>query len=283
MRRFLVGVDFSERSARAEAQALALAAAAGADLKAVHVIDAEAPARLASAARDEAAARAAAWRARGAEAGVSCSLITAQGEAHVELPRFAREVGADCVILGAHRRSPERNAFIGTTADRILRASGMPVLVVRRNEAAAYRSALVAIDFDAPDFSPLRAALDLGIVTADRATAAFGVETERMRRMKREAASFEAIEQAFAAEEPPLRAQAEGMLRAAGFSSVAIMMRPVLLNAADLVFSMASAARADLLALGSRRKGAEHRQPLGSVSETVLRRAEIDVLVVPAG
>jgi nucleotide-binding universal stress UspA family protein len=72
------------------------------------------------------------------------------------------------------------------------------------------------------------------------------------------------------------------MLRAAGFASVAVMMRPVLLNAADLVIAMASAARADLLALGSRRKGAEHRQPFGSVSETVLRRAEIDVLIVPA-
>lgn len=283
MRRFLVGVDFSDRSARAEAQALVLAAAAGADLKAVHVIDAEAPVRLAAAARDEAAARAEAWRNRGAKAGVSCSLITAQGEAHVELPRFAREVGADCVILGAHRRSPERNAFIGTTADRILRASDVPALVVRRDEAAPYRSALAAIDFDAPDFSPLRAALDLGIVTPDRVTAAFGVETDAMRRMKSEAASLEAIDEAFAAEEPALRARAEAMLRAAGFAAVAVMVRPVLFNAADLVISMASAARADLLVLGSRRKGADHRQPLGSVSETVLRRAAIDVLVVPAG
>ncbi len=281
MRRYLLGVDFSDRSMRAEAQALLLAVKAGAELQAVHVIDAEAPPRLAAAARDEARDRAAALSARGKAAGVACSLITAQGEAHVELPRFAREVGAACVILGAHRKSPERNAFIGTTADRILRASACPVLVVRRAAAADYRAAIAAIDLKAPDLQPLQTAIDLGFVSPAAVTAIFGAETDAMRRLKLEAESLAAVEHAFAEEAPALERQAEELLAAAGLGAVKAAVRPALLNAADLVLREAGDAGADLIILGAKAKAASHRQPLGSVSETVLRRSEIDVLVVP--
>lgn len=281
MTRYFLGVDFSDRSLRAEAQALLLAAKAGAELQAVHIIDADAPPRLAAAARDEARERAAALSARGKAAGVSCGLITVQGEAHVELPRFAREVGASCVVLGAHRRSPERNAFIGTTADRILRASASPVLVVRRAAAQDYRTAIAAIDLQAPDLRPLRTAIDLRLTAPAQVTALFGAETDAMRRLKLEAESLAAVEHAFAEEAPALERQAADLLAAAGFGAVKAMVRPVSLNAADLVLRAAREAGADLIILGAKAKGADHRQPLGSVSETVLRRAEIDVLVVP--
>lgn len=281
MRRFLLGVDFSERSARAEAQALLLAADAGAELSAVHVIDGELPIRLAEAAVEEARVRSAGLVERGRAAGVTCRLTTARGEPHLQLHNVARGVDADLIILGAHRTSPERNAFVGTTADRILRKAVHPVLVIRNEAPRDYRAALAAIDIFAPDFEPLRAALGLGLVRADKVTAAFGVETEAMRRLKLQAASLEAVSAAFAIDEAALRAEAARLLAAAGLSGIRVVMRPLLFNAADFVIGTAAEMGADLLVLGARRKDAEHRQPLGSVSETVLRRANIDVLVAP--
>lgn len=281
LRRFVLGVDFSDRSSRAEGQALRLAAQAGAELAAVHIIDGELPERLAEAAVDEARDRSAGLVERGRAAGVQCRLTTARGEPHLELHNIARGLDAELIILGAHRISPERNAFVGTTAERILRAAGRPVLVIRSGLSHEYRAALAAIDFFAPDLKPLAAALDLGLVSADKVTAVFGVETEQMRRLKLQAASLEAVSRAFAADEAALHAEAEGMLAAAGLNGIRIMVRPLLFNAADFVIATAAEKCADLLVLGSRRKAAEHRQPLGSVSETVLRRSHIDVLVVP--
>jgi nucleotide-binding universal stress UspA family protein len=282
LRRFLVGVDFSDRSSRAEDQALRIASRTGASLSAVHVIDGDAPPRLAAAAVDEARDRAAVFAGRGAAAGVDCRLTTARGETHVELPRLARESEAACLVLGSHRKSPERNAFVGTTADRILRASGVPVLVVRSETPHDYRAALAAIDLSSPDFRPLSAALDLGLVAADKVTVVFGAETETMRRLRLDAASLDALARAFEADEATLRSKAQELVENAGLPGVKVAVRPVLLNAADFVLKTAGETGADLVVLGSKRKNADHRQPLGSVSESVLRRADIDVLVVPA-
>ncbi len=282
MRRFLLGVDFSDRSARAEDQALLLAAKTGAELAAVHIVDGDFPERMAEAAIEEARDRSEGLVERGRAAGVTCRLTTVRGEPHIELHNVALGIGADLVILGAHRISPHRNAFIGTTADRILRGSRDPVLVVRSAEPHEYRAALAAIDIFAPDLHPLAAALDLGLVSAQNVTAAFGVETDAMRRLKLQAESLEAVSAAFAIDEPALRAEAARLLAAAGLPDVRVVVRPLLFNAADFVIGTAVETGADLLVLGSRRKDADHRQPLGSVSETVLRRANIDVLVVPA-
>jgi nucleotide-binding universal stress UspA family protein len=281
MRRFLLGVDFSERSARAEDQALLLAVRAGAALSAVHVIDGDLPERMAGAAIEEARDRSKELVERGRAAGVACQLTTARGEPPIELHNVARGLGADLIILGAHRISPHRNAFIGTTADRILRASLDPVLVVRSIESHEYRAALAAIDIFAPDFRPLTSAVELGLVSAENITAAFGVETDAMRRLKLQAASLEPVSAAFSGDAAALRAEAARLLAEAGLEGVGLVVKPLLFNAADFVIGTAVETGADLLLLGSRRKDADHRQPLGSVSESVLRRANIDVMVVP--
>lgn len=282
MKRILVGVDFSERSDRAEAQAFNLAERAGAEIVVAHVIDEDLPPRVAAAAEAEARDRAGALLERGRKAIVPCRVTTARGEPHIELPRVARETGADLVVLGAHRKSPERNAFIGTTADRILRAHDIPVLVVRNAIARDYKSAMAAIDFAAGDMEPLAALTSLELAAPDRVYAVFGVETEKMRKLKKEAASFARLEEAFANEMAKLSQEAGKLAASAALDPSRVVVKPLLLNAPDLIFEAAREAKADLIVVGSRRKGADHNRIIGSVSESVLRRAEIDVLVVRA-
>lgn len=56
-----------------------------------------------------------------------------------------QQCGADLLVLGAHHQRHE--FFSGTTLDRIARRCPVPLLLVARDEASPYRSAVAAIDF----------------------------------------------------------------------------------------------------------------------------------------
>ena len=53
----------------------------------------------------------------------------------------------DLIAVGAHGTHPLRDWTIGSTAQRLLRRTKKPILVVKRRPAAAYRRVLVAVDF----------------------------------------------------------------------------------------------------------------------------------------
>jgi nucleotide-binding universal stress UspA family protein len=55
----------------------------------------------------------------------------------------------DLLVLGAHGKHPLRDFAIGTTAERLLRQSRTPVLVVRHKPEQVYQRILVATDFSA--------------------------------------------------------------------------------------------------------------------------------------
>ncbi|WP_172329334.1 universal stress protein [Mangrovicoccus sp. HB161399] len=144
MKTILAGSDLSPRSARARQRAQALAAAHGATLVLCCVIDADLPpalsARLLEDARRELErqgrdlppCRTELRVERGAPAGTLLAAIA--------------ETGPDLVVLGTHRPRPVWDMVSGTTAERIVRATGRPVLLVSRPAGAPYRSVLCGID-----------------------------------------------------------------------------------------------------------------------------------------
>jgi nucleotide-binding universal stress UspA family protein len=68
------------------------------------------------------------------------------GKPYVEIIRHARSVAADLVVVGRHRRRPVRDMFIGSTAERVIRAGDLPVLVVSRRASRPYRRPILAVD-----------------------------------------------------------------------------------------------------------------------------------------
>ncbi|MEO8063529.1 MAG: universal stress protein [Pseudomonadota bacterium] len=54
---------------------------------------------------------------------------------------------ADMLVLGVYGNRPIKDALLGTTADRLLRKSRRPMLVVKQPPIAPYRRVLVALDF----------------------------------------------------------------------------------------------------------------------------------------
>jgi len=54
-----------------------------------------------------------------------------EGNPSLEIPRFAKELGADLVVMGALSRSGLERVFIGNTAEQVLNSLECDVLVVK--------------------------------------------------------------------------------------------------------------------------------------------------------
>lgn len=79
--------------------------------------------------------------------GVDWDIRIESGSAAAVVAESARALGADLVIVGAHDRPSFRVKMLGSTADKVVRAAPVPVLVVRRPVKGRYRGALVGVDF----------------------------------------------------------------------------------------------------------------------------------------
>jgi len=79
--------------------------------------------------------------------GVSPQAVQRSGVVLDVLGHEAEACGADLLVLGARGASFLRRMVLGTTAERLLRRTQRPLLVVREAPHEPYRRALLAIDF----------------------------------------------------------------------------------------------------------------------------------------
>lgn len=168
IRSILAATDLSPESRHAVERAAQLAASTGARLDVVLAI--------ASGAIEELRAWVGAERAIDAleaEAGDELEALVAQVrvrhpvtiEAEVRVGRVIDEIlaaagasAADLVVVGARGASRLRRLALGTTAERLLRRSPQPVLVVRQLPHEPYRRLLLPVDFSPWSDAALRLA-----------------------------------------------------------------------------------------------------------------------------
>jgi nucleotide-binding universal stress UspA family protein len=81
--------------------------------------------------------------------GVSVRVVVNVGASDEQIAAAAGVVEADLVVMG--RGSPRglRDAFLGSTAERVIRKARVPILAVRTAARTAYRRPLAALDVDA--------------------------------------------------------------------------------------------------------------------------------------
>jgi len=137
----LVGTDFSAQARAAVDWSMDLARALGARLVVAHVfdlpivglldasliVDATTAARLS----DEAQRALDVEMARLRDRGVRVEGILRQGDARDSLPALAMEAGAGILVVGSHGRRGLARALLGSVAESVVRASTVPVVVVR--------------------------------------------------------------------------------------------------------------------------------------------------------
>lgn len=261
----LVGVDHSEASRwaveraawlpRSDESVVTLLRVIHRDLQLAPLLDAlaedDAPALLEEA---QQAARAAA-----AASGASMHVLSAvcHGIPFVEIIRRAREDRADLILVGGQTTRMLGDAFIGSTAERVVRKAGNPVLVVAKRPSGPYRHPLVAVDLSPT--SQRAAALALRLVSP-------GVTTVDVVHAKGPAHS----------EAEVLRAVAE-CLAPIGRPGIEwnVIVRDG--DARRVILHEAAERQADVLVLGTHGRSAIPHLLIGSVAEGVVRAASCDV------
>jgi nucleotide-binding universal stress UspA family protein len=281
MKHILVPTDFSKRSMIAAERAFHLAARAGARVTMLHVVDEDLPRSMIEAAEREAADLFSASAT--ARPGVKIETRVLVGEPSVEIANFAADNTVDLVVVGAHRRTPLRDAFLGTTAERAIRALRVPALIVRKASEGRYRKPIVALDLAHDDVEPWNRAAALEIFDIETATAVFTYEAGTYHLLRKANADVKDFEHYFAEERKKVLPSVSAAMKKIGLAPEQAHLTPIVFSTADTICDVATRKNGDLIIVGARRKTALDRFMLGGVSIGVLRRADIDVLVTPPG
>lgn len=201
----------------------------------------------------------------------SCSVVP--GPTAGAIIEAARDARADLVVVGAARAGRLAGAFLGTTAQRVLRGSAAPVLVVRRPVLHPLERVLVGTDLSQFGHA-------VHVRGMETVAAAFG-EPAAVRvlhvlpfphvgspvlREAVETRTREALQQ-YLGRLPPAPYRIEPVVR--------------LGEAADRIVAEVKAWNADLLVVGTHARGWAARLMLGSVAEAAVRDAPCNVLAVP--
>jgi len=278
----LVGTDFSEPAHNAAARAARLSLLLQANLTLLHVIDS-----VALRALEEVFGSGADTGKRlqdNAHAGLrAMATELASGhlpDCHVRIGTLIDEIVAemtsmDMLVLGARGDSPFRDAILGTTAERLLRKSLKPVLVVKRPPQADYRSVLVPMDFSLHAMAALQAALALAPQASIFLLHAFDVPFEGP--LHRAGVPQHEIEGYRMRARTEATTRLAGMSRDIGGRHVHVLVEhgsPTL-----QILSKAEEIRPDLIAMGKHGQSLMEELFIGSVTRHVLADAECDVLV----
>ncbi|MFL5539735.1 MAG: universal stress protein, partial [Longimicrobiaceae bacterium] len=270
LRHVVAGVATLGPDDPALAPSIRLAERTGAELTLVHVFDAVgADARSATMqARLEAEARALTARGR-----ISCRVVP--GRAGDVLPQLAAELGADLLVLGHTRRGGVASVMLGITAQRVLRASTVPVLSLAGGPAhAGYGRALLASDLSPHSAHALAGGAELVRALAHPAE-------PQLRPLFVAAPAYDAVV-AWIPESPPERSAAmlrEFLGEIPALAGLAGAVRTG--DAANEILAEAAEWHAELVVVGTHGRRGVPRLLLGSVAESVLRRAHVSVLAIP--
>jgi len=259
-------------------RAALLALLTGAHLHVIHVVDDALPSEFVT----ELSEHAHRWLAHHLPSDVGLAppeIVVRQGDPHEQILAAADSVDADLIVIGSHRRRLIRDEFVGTTAERLLRMSERPVLVVHQSEVQPYRRVLAAIDLADSSAEAVRAASALGLVPSQIGLVHVftAVGKGKLRMAGADPSTLVEAERAEAGQRLAvfLATQALGDIR---ISKVALREgRP-----APEILAAAKDQMAQLLILGTRGLSGIRRVVLGSVTAYVIRGASCDVLAVPS-
>ncbi|WP_263145164.1 universal stress protein [Pseudomonas sp. RIT-PI-AD] len=177
MNSLLVATDLSARSEHAILRAVRLVRDFGCDWTLLHVVDEDYPE---SVLEHQVAQITELLLARVDRLETLCGrrprVLVCAGDAERCIGEMSLELGVDLVLLGRHRPSAAREAFVGTTGERVLRRARLPVLRVSGPAEEDYRGLLLALDLSPTSAAALRRSRDLGLLERYRSWVLYAFE-----------------------------------------------------------------------------------------------------------
>ena len=188
----------------------------------------------------------------------------------------ADEVNADLIIVGASHHGRLARAIVGSTAQRVIRRSELPVLVAG---GAGERVQRILLTTDMSELSTK--VMIRGAALADALAGGGGTERRALLVVGYDLPMIMPMEPG-GIEKVAARKLDEYLGRIGGAGVRPVVGHVRVGEPAREILAEVDAWGADLLVLGTHGRGPASRFLIGSVAESVLRRVECDVLVLPA-
>lgn len=190
----------------------------------------------------------------------------------------AHEQDADIVVIGPGKGRALKDKILGSTADRVIRTSAAPVLVVRKPSAEPYRDVAVAVDGSPQSARAFIEARRLAPNGVFQLVHAVDIPITFQQAMLRAGTSQVEMDRYRAARADKAREELAAFQRDM-LGTAALPVRVLDGEPGPALVRFSKGPRVDLLALGSRGRGAALQALLGSVARRVLGEAACDVLV----
>ncbi|HET9445040.1 MAG TPA: universal stress protein [Steroidobacteraceae bacterium] len=276
-RRIVCATDLTARSDLALSRAVLLAKQTGARLTLVHAVDARKSERQVRAQVNRAYVQ---MLSMVDEESAAIDVAVKVGGRLDVIARVANEANADVVVLAAPQRR-RLDFLFGTTAERLLRATGRPVLVVHREARESYRRVAMAVDLSNVSLPMIQAASKLGVLENAETTLLHANSAPLESTLKTVGVSQQAIEDYRQGWEDDARLRLQAMSTAADMPSERTRLLVRTESPALAIRQMLEWEQPELLTLGASRWVLIKRLLLGSVTDSLLRTSMSDVLVIP--
>ncbi|WP_462382016.1 universal stress protein [Pseudomonas sp. Marseille-QA0892] len=274
----LVATDLSERSNPAIDRAARLVRSLGGRWALVHVVDNDAPAELTARHVEHAKTLLKASAERlGSQHGTEPEIIVISGDVEPTILKAAHQFGADLLVVGAHRKSALRDFFLGTTVERVIRSSRLPVLRVARPALQDYARSLVAIDLSPVSLDALRTACRLGVLQEQEFDVVHAAELVPIGAMAEVVPDPRLVDEMLAEARRKAKAQLAQIEPAVPEQRLYVREgEPRRVIGDQLQFT-----NADLLVVGTHARSGVQRLMIGSVASSLLASLDCDILTVP--
>ncbi len=280
MKSLLVATDLSARSDRAMARAVGLARIHDAKLSIVHVVDDALPSETAEA--QAAAARIAIHNhldelTDGDRRDITVNVTF--GRAFSGILRVLDECDAQLVVLGTHREDVLKDMFLGTTAERVIRAGNTPVLVVKERGKQPYKHIMIGVDFSVYSRRAVEFAVDFAPTAAFHLVHAYDVPFKDFLYGAQHGKGAEADARGF-----EHMVEAEMAMFLDSIDTKTGHFEQVIAEgaASRILHREIDRLKPDLLVIGTHGRTGVAHAVLGSVAEDLLARPPCDVLAVKA-
>lgn len=279
MIKIMVATDLSERSAHAVQRAVQLIRRqGGGEWCLMHAVSGDAsPEDIASTVRQAESLLQDQAEQLGEQAGSRPSVIVASGEPHRVVVESAQSFGADLLVVGNHGKGSLSDYFVGTTLERMVRSSLLPVLRVVGPVTAEYRHTLLALDPSVVSLQAARRARELGLLDPQNCDAVSALELITSGVMLEAGLSAETLE-------VQSRERHQQLLKRLEDEGVALDSERVQVHMGSPEAVVAEGLRntgADLLVFGTHAREGVSRLVLGSVASRLLATQSVDALIIP--
>jgi nucleotide-binding universal stress UspA family protein len=218
---------------------------------------------------------------------VSIVPIVSVGAAASEIAARSAETNAEMIVMGRTGGRSLRDTLLGSTAERILRRTQLPVLVVRRPARTAYHRPAVALDFDEAAGAALAQFLEVVPPPRPRVIVIHAYDPLYHRHIYPSLLDEDATEYRDHFKHEAVREIRKLLAKALAHANVRSEDAPTWMthvrhgSPTTIITKATKTADSDLLVLGTHGHAGVAYVFLGTVAGEVLREVSCDVLVVP--